>query len=47
MVELFNDDTYQCESCDEIFKAFTSSGETSFCPCCGSRKIDGYDGETE
>ncbi|MEM4994960.1 hypothetical protein WKH56_20560 [Priestia sp. SB1] len=47
MVELTNDSVLQCEECEEVIKAYTSSGETNFCPCCGSRNLEGYDGEVE
>jgi rRNA maturation endonuclease Nob1 len=47
MEELMNDSTYQCGSCEEVIKAFTSSGETNFCPVCGSRELQGYDEEVD
>ena len=38
--DLINDGTFICKTCEEIIKAFTSSGETRFCPACGSTEIE-------
>jgi rRNA maturation endonuclease Nob1 len=34
---LTNDNTFECTYCEEIFKVYSTSGETNFCPCCGTR----------
>lgn len=47
MVELTNDGTLECMSCGEVIKAYTSGGETNFCPTCGSRELEEFDGEAE
>ncbi|MFA1510041.1 hypothetical protein ACDN41_12495 [Priestia aryabhattai] len=46
-VELMNDSVYECKACEEIIRAYTTGGETNFCPACGSRNLKGYDGEVE
>lgn len=57
MTELFdfqqygftNDNVFLCTKCDESFQCFTSTGETTFCPCCGVRstEFEEYDGEED
>jgi RNA polymerase subunit RPABC4/transcription elongation factor Spt4 len=47
MDELMNDSTYKCRRCKEIIMAYSTSGETNFCPVCGSRDLEGYYGEEE
>jgi len=44
-MELINDSTYECKTCGEVIKAFTSSGDTQFCTSCGNSNLEGYDDE--
>lgn len=34
---LINDTTHKCDQCEEVIKAFTSSGNVEFCTNCGAR----------
>jgi rRNA maturation endonuclease Nob1 len=45
---LTNDNTYECTYCEEVFKVYSTSGETNFCPCCGTRasNLEEYEEET-
>lgn len=47
MKYLTNDCVYICTKCEEIFKVYSTSGETNFCPYCGanSKHFEEYEGE--
>lgn len=45
---LINDAVFKClGSCEETFRAYTESGETNFCPVCGTRNIEAIDEEDD
>ena len=35
-----NDGTYKCSQCEEGMMVFSSTGDTQFCPICGTRNMD-------
>lgn len=47
MEELLNDSTFQCRACEEFIMAYTTNGDTNFCPACGSNDIEGVEEECE
>lgn len=46
-IYLTNDCVYICTKCEEIFKVYSTSGETNFCPYCGanSKHFEEYEVE--